>query len=123
MEYQFYITPDTTSGNTIRTDHVVPISPDNRIGVLAYGRKAYGNEKWGDGKTALWLHVLEYEELNGARQPIDGWIASIHNSKKVASIVPIAEVPPPAPGEKVITVSVNLDGYESITFAGTLKPK
>jgi hypothetical protein len=123
MEYQFYITPDTTSGNTIRSDHTVPVSPDNRIGVLAFGRKAYGNEKWGDGTTALWLHVLEYEELDGERKPINGWIASIHKSKKVASIVSITGAPPPFPGEKAVAVTIELEGYETLTLAGTVKPK
>ena len=123
MAYQFYITPDTTNGNTIRSDHIVPVSPDNRIGVLAYGRKAYGNEKWGDGSTALWLHVLEYEDLNGAIKPINGWIASIHNSKKVATITTIGSVPPPLPGEKAVSVTVELDGYQTITLTGNMKPK
>lgn len=104
MEYDYSLTPDMTNGNSIRTSHDVPVSPDNKIGALPYGKFAYGNETWGDGVTEYWLHVLE---VDGAA--IDGWIASIHNGKKIATIRQIGTTPPPA-GSPTVDVAVRVSG-------------
>ena len=124
MSYLYKITPDTISGNTIRSDHIVPVSPDNRIGVLAYRKYAYGDEQWGDGVQELWLHILEYQDEKGVTHQLNGWIASIHAGKKVATISEIIPAPPPPiPTSKQVTVDIEVEGYNPITLTGTLTPK
>ena len=95
-DFLYKITPDKTAGNTVRSDHSVPVSGTNKIGSLAYGREAFGNERWGDGVIEDWLHVLLVDGV-----AMDGWIASIHNGGKVATIKAMSTLPPvepPAPG-------------------------
>ena len=118
MDYAFSISPDTANGNTIRSDHNVPMV-DNKIGALAFGKKAYGNEIWGDGTVERWLHILAYEDYSGNLLSLGGWIAEIHGGKKVATIVEIS-LPSSNPVVQVNADELNI-AFSASTLTATFK--
>lgn len=111
MSYK--ITPDMSIGSKIRSDHVTGVS--NQIGTLSYGRYAYGANIWGDGTTEKWLEITEYENNQGSRVALHGWIAERSSGTKVATISDVVDVPPPPPVEKTIT-EISIINPESVTI-------
>lgn len=99
-EYAYSITPDFGDGCSIRGGHDTTFP---KIGTLGYRSLAYGNERYtADGED--WLHILT---------PSDGWIASVHAGKKIATIATIGTVPPvtpPAGVTKTHDIEVFSDG-------------
>ena len=131
MAYAFSITPTTGDGLKVRSDHkVVTFPTPNQIGSLAFGRYAFGNEKWvapsdGAGYKAgdTWLRVVSVDGV-----PLDGWVAEIHNGTKVGNISPLSTEPTPTPSptpapgslEATVTTTVSSPGYKSKTITNTV---
>ena len=90
----FIITSDKTIGSKIRAEHSVL---STQIGALAFGKKAFGDARWGDGVIEDWVHITEYENAQGGRVPLLGWIAGRSGGTKVATITVVTEPSPPAP--------------------------
>jgi hypothetical protein len=59
-----------------------------------------------------WMHVTE---LNGA--PVDGWMAIRHLGRNYLAYTQSTDA------DLTVTFGVNLEGYQSISLTGILKPK
>jgi GH25 family lysozyme M1 (1,4-beta-N-acetylmuramidase) len=111
--YKYSITPLKSDGLRVRSDHYAVDSPiPNRIGSLAFGRFAFGDEKWiapvsGTNYKAgdTWLRV---KSVDGVL--LDGWIAAIHNGVAYAriDIIGTEDPDPPPAGETVVDIRVSL---------------
>jgi hypothetical protein len=123
----YEITPDKSAGCKIRKDHS---TASIQIESLAFGKRARGNLKWGDGIQELWLHITEFQNPQGAWNLIDGWIASKSAGSKIATITEVGVPDPdpnpdptPIPLDKPVSVTVELDGFSPLTLTGILKPQ
>ena len=90
----FIITSDKTIGSKIRAQHSIL---STQIGALAFGKKAFGDARWGDGVIEDWVHITEYENAQGGLVPLLGWIAGRSGGTKVATITVVTEPSPPPP--------------------------
>jgi GH25 family lysozyme M1 (1,4-beta-N-acetylmuramidase) len=99
----FIITPDKAIGSKIRADHSIL---SGQIGGLPYGKRGYGDARWGDGVVEDWIHITEYENAQGGLVPLLGWIAGRSAGVKVATITVITDPPPPDPLKVPFTILV-----------------
>lgn len=120
MSYK--ITPDFTIGSKIRKDHS---ASSTQISSLSYGKYGYGVERWGDGTVEDWIHITEYENNQGGRTVLDGWVASRNGGTKYATITVVAEPPPPPPPSTLPTLLIEVSDTEGLYTPVTveLKPK
>ncbi len=110
--YAYSITPDFGAGCSIRAGHDTTFA---KIGTLGYKALAYGNERYNpvDQTQEDWLHILT---------PMDGWIASIHAGKKIATIATIGTVPTPTPDPDDVTKTHDIEVFSdgSVKVDGNL---
>ncbi len=101
--YQYEVTPAGSTYVNVRVDHNASATD---IGDLPVGKRASGNEIWDDGTTSeKWLHALE---LDG--QPIDGWIAIVHNGQTICTVSVTGSTTPPKDDQIVVDVSATING-------------
>ena len=104
------ITPDKTIGSKIRAEHSVL---STQIGGLPYGKRGYGDARWGDGVIEDWVHITEYENAQGGRVALLGWIAGRSGGVKVATITVVTDPPPPPPPDPLkIPFTFLVEGFK-----------
>jgi GH25 family lysozyme M1 (1,4-beta-N-acetylmuramidase) len=129
MPYMFSITPKTSDGSKVRSDHIT--GTGNQIASLPFGKYAYGDNKWiapvtdANHKAGdVWLQVLEVD--GKVLSPNPGWIAEIHQGTRYATITQISTPtdPPPTPAKEdlVFTQTFSAVGYQPESVTVTLKP-
>lgn len=102
--YKYSIKPIKSDGSKVRNDHYAIDSPiPNRIGSLAFGRFAFGDDLWTqptgakiEDATDVWLKVKSVDGV-----ALEGWIAAKHKGNKLAEITPLSSGGGDLPGEEI----------------------
>lgn len=123
MRYQM---TTISSGTNIRPN---PNTNNTAVGSVPYAQTVLQGDDLFTAPADLFKNGIRYQMagdqwLKVTYNNITGWVALTHMGKPICKnfVDNGAVEPPPSSGDQPVSVTIELDGYQSITLSGTMKP-